>query len=459
MSKDTGLPTPRPVPTEGERERLQRVIEIDRTVVARGIHGIEEALHAFQWLTEGRGSYEWDDDRWYEEFSNACEKIRERLEPLRMVALNLTDSPKDVSGRNAAVEAFLRAPTTEPREPSWHWHWCANGSVWRHCMPGLCSRCMDSTAPWAISESEPEWTPVCGTTEPSPEPPDSDSAEDWIAWLSDQSAGGYVDVLLPGARVTDLVGALEDPAAVHLGESWGSAIKDALEDGDTDTALIAVGHMLKELDALPAPAAPHAESREAKPGPTVADVEEVYARARPVDESWESHLRAVLTLLKGDIMPDEVADEVEFHVYRALAWCGDEAAHEWLKGKLECTDCPNAVDESALRDAFEEGWRHAVWAGPSYDPDGGDMNVHMTLWLASRTSPKSDEGYDVCPGCDGSTIVHKLIMAPHKCCIGVVKRTGNQHVSTEYGECSCGNRFVRHIRWGMRNRSDWQRTP
>ena len=98
-------------PTDETREPdLSALIELERTVVARGIHGVEVALHGFQWLTEGRGSHEWDDDRWYAEFSNACEKIREALEPLRRIAADLADCPKDIAGRHAAVAAFLSQP-------------------------------------------------------------------------------------------------------------------------------------------------------------------------------------------------------------------------------------------------------------------------------------------------------------------------------------------------------------
>jgi hypothetical protein len=43
--------------------------------------------------------------------------------------------------------------------------------------------------------------------------PNSDDAADWIAWLSDQSAGGYADITVPGERILELVRALEDPAS------------------------------------------------------------------------------------------------------------------------------------------------------------------------------------------------------------------------------------------------------
>ena len=42
-------------------------------------------------------------------------------------------------------------------------------------------------------------------------------------------------------------------------------------------------------------------------------------------------LREALAVIARDVMPDEIADEVEEHVYRALAECGEVDAHEWLK--------------------------------------------------------------------------------------------------------------------------------
>ena len=44
-------------------------------------------------------------------------------------------------------------------------------------------------------------------------------------------------------------------------------------------------------------------------------------------------LREVLAILKRDVMPDEIADEVEVHVWRALADCGEVDAHKWLKAR------------------------------------------------------------------------------------------------------------------------------
>ena len=41
-------------------------------------------------------------------------------------------------------------------------------------------------------------------------------------------------------------------------------------------------------------------------------------------------LRLALFAVNGDTLPDEVADEVERHIYEALAHCGEHDAHAWL---------------------------------------------------------------------------------------------------------------------------------
>lgn len=91
-------------------ERLQAIIERDRTVVARGARGVRDALKAHEWLRLGRGSYEHDDDRWMDEFGQAFDAINEALEPLWMVARNLNDSPvspDDVAAARAEIAPFL----------------------------------------------------------------------------------------------------------------------------------------------------------------------------------------------------------------------------------------------------------------------------------------------------------------------------------------------------------------
>lgn len=76
-----------------ELSRLQRIIERDRTMVAEKLTAARKTLNSYDWLIEGRGSYEWDDDRWHLEFKYACDAIEKELEPLKRIAGDMSDSP------------------------------------------------------------------------------------------------------------------------------------------------------------------------------------------------------------------------------------------------------------------------------------------------------------------------------------------------------------------------------
>jgi len=79
---------------EAEHDRLGKCLEHDRAVVAEGISAVRRALSDHHWLTEGRGSYEYDDDRWKDEFGQAIDKIHQALRPLAKVAGNWDGCPQ-----------------------------------------------------------------------------------------------------------------------------------------------------------------------------------------------------------------------------------------------------------------------------------------------------------------------------------------------------------------------------
>lgn len=84
-------------PPAGERE-AKIANERDRTVVARCVTAFDRAVAARGWLTQGRGPYEWDDDRFYAEFGHAIDEFRKAVEPLRRIAIDMTHVPKDDAG-------------------------------------------------------------------------------------------------------------------------------------------------------------------------------------------------------------------------------------------------------------------------------------------------------------------------------------------------------------------------
>ena len=75
------------------------------------------------WLTEGRGSYAWDDDRYREEFREAACEILAALRPMREMAANLSSRLKttdeivqariDTKKRISQLEAELAAAKNE----------------------------------------------------------------------------------------------------------------------------------------------------------------------------------------------------------------------------------------------------------------------------------------------------------------------------------------------------------
>lgn len=83
-------------------DRLQAIIERDRTQVARAIVVVRNAIRAHEWLKLGRGSYEYNDDRWRDEFGAALDEIEAAMAPLRAVAANLNDSPTSAEAIAAA---------------------------------------------------------------------------------------------------------------------------------------------------------------------------------------------------------------------------------------------------------------------------------------------------------------------------------------------------------------------
>ena len=100
-------------------------LEADRTEVAMCMTTANRAIDQRHWLTEGRGSYEWDDDNWHKEFYAAAVEIKEALSPLTKIAANWKGCPQtseqiaqarvdlkaalaDANDRNKQAESFAR---------------------------------------------------------------------------------------------------------------------------------------------------------------------------------------------------------------------------------------------------------------------------------------------------------------------------------------------------------------
>jgi len=96
---------------------LREALEQDRATVATGINAIKEALRRREWLRLGRGSYEWDDDRWKDEFGVVFDDVIEAMQPLRQVAANWQYCSSDPAEIRKARQALA---ATEPEESGTH---------------------------------------------------------------------------------------------------------------------------------------------------------------------------------------------------------------------------------------------------------------------------------------------------------------------------------------------------
>lgn len=85
--------------------------ELDRRSLHAVVSSLEAEITGRMWLIEGRGCYEWDDDKYQQEFGWAIHAIQEKLEPLRKIASDLTNSPTRESG----VERVRRLEAAQER--------------------------------------------------------------------------------------------------------------------------------------------------------------------------------------------------------------------------------------------------------------------------------------------------------------------------------------------------------
>ena len=98
-----------------ERDEARAAIESDRTKLADAVTAIDKALDSRFWLTEGRGSYAWDDDRYRQEFRDAATEILGAIKSLRCLAADWSNSP--MSGAEVAQARIdLRAERDQLRE-------------------------------------------------------------------------------------------------------------------------------------------------------------------------------------------------------------------------------------------------------------------------------------------------------------------------------------------------------
>jgi hypothetical protein len=97
-------------------QELGEQLEFDRTAVAASMTAANKAVDGRHWLTEGRGPYEWDDDRWHGEFYAAALEIKAALEPLTKIAANWAGCPMKADEVAAArIDWKQRAEAAEAK--------------------------------------------------------------------------------------------------------------------------------------------------------------------------------------------------------------------------------------------------------------------------------------------------------------------------------------------------------
>ena len=99
---------------EGRVEALA-ANERDRTRLHQVLRGIDEEITGRMWLLDGRGSYEWDDDNYRQEFGWAVKALQDKLEPLRRIASDLKNSPTTQEAVEAARAAGWISAATPPK--------------------------------------------------------------------------------------------------------------------------------------------------------------------------------------------------------------------------------------------------------------------------------------------------------------------------------------------------------
>lgn len=101
---------------EAERDEARAANERDRTEVIDAVNAISDAFKRRRWLLgDSRGSYEWDDDRFRQEFRDAIAEFEPQVERLRKIGADRSNCPTTQAGVDAA-RSSLPALLAETRK-------------------------------------------------------------------------------------------------------------------------------------------------------------------------------------------------------------------------------------------------------------------------------------------------------------------------------------------------------
>jgi hypothetical protein len=129
-------PAPMPAPLT---HPAQMALEHDRTIVAEHVTAMKNTLQNYAWLLDGRGSYEWDDDRYRLEFQTVCTAMQKHVEVLARIAADWSNCPTKWEEVQAARVERPAEPAVSEREPQLLY--CGACNQRRYFRDGKCEVC------------------------------------------------------------------------------------------------------------------------------------------------------------------------------------------------------------------------------------------------------------------------------------------------------------------------------
>lgn len=117
-----------------ERDAARTANERDRTEIIIAVNALTDAFARRDWLLRGgRGNYEWDDDRFRDEFRGAMEEFEPHIDRLRKIGADRTNCPEtwaEVQAARAEASAAVKVKALE-------WRHFDNGNGYVNTPAGL----------------------------------------------------------------------------------------------------------------------------------------------------------------------------------------------------------------------------------------------------------------------------------------------------------------------------------
>ena len=97
-----------------ERDAARQALEHDRSKVIEAVNQFSDAFARRSWLLDSRGSYEWDDDRYRDEFRGAYDELAAPIQQLKAIGKDWSNCPTNHDEiMRARTDWQTRAETAE----------------------------------------------------------------------------------------------------------------------------------------------------------------------------------------------------------------------------------------------------------------------------------------------------------------------------------------------------------